>query len=132
MSKARLMEMFSRMVEAKDIDACPRYYHPQFVLETNGHTEGYAEFLEGHRRVYATPIDYAIRYDHSTWVESADRVAVRMWITVSRPGEAPRELEVILVATYRDGLIDRVVELTWPDWTKVAALDSYVAPPAGG
>jgi hypothetical protein len=120
-----LQRMFDEMVLPKDADACARFYHPDFVLESNGQVQDYRAFLEGHRRVYATDIRYAVRYDEASWVEEGDRLAVRMWISVGQGAQSSRELQVVLVATYRDGLIARLVELTWPDWSQLEALASY-------
>ncbi len=66
-----------------------------------------------------------MRYDDASWVESGNKVAVRLWITTRRPGEAPTEIEVVLIATYEGDRIRHLLELTWPDWTQVEALDSY-------
>ncbi|WP_179185698.1 hypothetical protein [Mycobacterium tuberculosis] len=54
-----------------------------------------------------------------------DRVAGRVWITTSRPGEEPTRIEVVLIAAYRNGRIHRIWETTWPSWRNVAALDDY-------
>ena len=75
--------------------------------------------------MYATAITYAVRYDDGSWVESPDRVAVRVWITTQRPGEPATQIEVMLIATWLDGRIHRLWELTWPDWTQVRALGDY-------
>ncbi|MDM0012499.1 nuclear transport factor 2 family protein [Variovorax sp. J22P168] len=125
MNRSLLKEMFSEMVLKKDISLASRYYHPDFVLETNGQQQGYADFVAGHERVYPTSIGYDVRYDEASWVESADKVAARLWITTRRPGEAAVEMQVVLIATYRDGRILHLLELTWPDWTQVKALESY-------
>ncbi len=120
-----LVEMFDQMVINKDAALIERYYHPDFRVTTNGQSQGYAEYAASHRRVYATEISYAIRYDDEAWLETEDRVAGRMWITTRRPGEEPTELEVILVATLRDGRLHRVWELTWPDWSQLKAFENY-------
>ncbi|WP_057369407.1 hypothetical protein [Mycobacterium tuberculosis] len=54
-----------------------------------------------------------------------DKVAGRVWITTSRPGEEPTRIEVVLIAAYRNGPIHRIWETTWPSWRNVAALDDY-------
>jgi hypothetical protein len=66
-----------------------------------------------------------VEYDDESWVEGDDRVAVRLWITTSRPGEDPTRLELVLIATYRDGRILRVWELTWPNWADLPAFEQY-------
>ncbi|MFC6712669.1 nuclear transport factor 2 family protein [Branchiibius cervicis] len=124
-AKDLLIEMFDRMVVAKDASLLEHYYDPGFRLATNGATQTYAEFAAGHETVYATAIGYDIRYDDAAWVEGADRVAGRVWITTTRPGEEPTEVEVVLIATLKDGRIHRLWELTWPDWSQLKAFESY-------
>lgn len=120
-----LQEMFSEMVVKKDASLIAHYYHPDFILETNGQKQNYDAFAEGHRNVYATEVTYAIRYDDATWVESPESIAARVWIKTQRPNEAPVEFEVVLIATYLDRKIHRLWELTWPDWTQVKAFENY-------
>jgi hypothetical protein len=125
MTKQLLIEMFTEMVIKKDATLIARYYHPDFELETNGQRQSYAAFVAGHERVYASPISYRVRYDESSWVESENKVAARTWITTCRAGEAPTEIEVVLIATYEGSRIRHLLELTWPDWSQVKALGSY-------
>jgi hypothetical protein len=44
-----------------------------------------------------------------------------VWITTSRPNEAHKKIEVILIAQYKDNKIYRMWELTYPDWSKLPA-----------
>jgi hypothetical protein len=121
-----LQDMFDRVVVAKDIDQLEVFYDPDFVLTTNGKTQDYAAFVDGHNAVYASPISYAIEYDDQAWVESGDdRVACRAWITTERPGEASTRIEVVLIAHMRGQRIHRVWELTWPDWSQLPAFENY-------
>ncbi len=117
--------MFSEMTVAKDATAIPRFFHPDFVLTTNGETQDLAAFTAGHEAVYATAIEYAVRYDAEAWIESSDRVGGRAWITVTRPGSEPVEIEVVFLVAILDGRIHRLWELTWPDWSKQPAFDDY-------
>ena len=66
-----------------------------------------------------------MRYDDEAWVETADRVAGRLWITTARPDTRPTEMEIVLVATFVDGLIHRVWEVTWPDWSALTEFENY-------
>ena len=125
MSAAVLRDMFEKMVVAKDADAIGRYYHPEFVMYSDGMTQNYKEFDDSHRGVYATAISYSVEYDDEAWVETTDRVAARMWITTARPGEAPTRIEVVLIVAFVDGLIHRVWETTWPSWRSVEAFADY-------
>jgi hypothetical protein len=68
MSAALLREMFEQMVIAKDPEAIGRYYHPDFVMYSDGLSQNFAEFEASHRGVYATPISYDITYDDEAWV----------------------------------------------------------------
>jgi hypothetical protein len=49
----------------------------------------------------------------------------RIWITTQRPGEEPTRIEVVCVAVLRGGRLLRPHELTWPDWSRLSAFDSY-------
>ena len=124
-AQSLLREMFDQMVLGKDAALIERYYHPDFQLTTNGLVQDFASSAAGHRAVYATEICYAVEYDDDAWVTTDDRVAGRVWITTSRPGEAPTKIEVVLVATVVGGRFHRLWELTWPDWSRLRAFDSY-------
>lgn len=125
MSVALVREMFDRMVVGKNIALAEHYYDPDFVMYSDGLSQGYNDFREGHRKIYETDISYAVEYDEEAWVEAADKVAGRVWITTARPGEQPTRIEVVLIAAYRDGRIHRVWETTWPSWREVPALENY-------
>ena len=121
----RMREMFSRMVEAKDAALVDTYFDADFRLTTNGQEQDLAEFRTGHERVYPTPITYRVEYDEDGWVESGNRLAARVWITIQRPDEAETRIEVVLLAEYRDGKLLWLKEVTWPDWSRLSAFDEY-------
>jgi hypothetical protein len=73
MSIAVLRQMFEQMVEKKDPTAIDRYYHPSFVMFSNGVTQDFEAFAASHRTIYATPISYSVAYDEQAWVESPER-----------------------------------------------------------
>lgn len=114
-----LVDMFTNMVVKKNADLIPKYYHPEFILYSNGDKMDYATFLSTHQKIYATPIQYTIRYDVSTYVEQSDKIAARVFITTTMPNEKANEIEVILIAEYKDNKIYRLWELTYPDWSKM-------------
>jgi hypothetical protein len=114
----RLQQMFSEMVVPKDASLISEYYDPDFDLVSNGVTMDYDEFVRFHRDAYATDVRYDVRYDHDAVVEGPDQLAFRMFITTSWPDRPARELEVIGIATYRDGRLLRLWELTHPDWSE--------------
>jgi hypothetical protein len=125
MSIAVLRQMFEQMVENKDPTAIDRFYHPSFVMFSNGVTQDFEAFAASHRTIYATPISYSVEYDEQAWVEATDKVAGRVWITTSRPGESPTRIEVVLIAAFTDGRISRVWETTWPSWNTLPAFETY-------
>lgn len=125
MTIALFREMFERMVIQKDAVLIEHYYHPEFVMYSDGLRQNFTEFAAGHRGIYQTEISYAIEYDDEAWVEAADRVAGRIWITTQRPGEDPTRIEIVVIAAYRDGLIHRIWETTWPSWRSVDAFENY-------
>ncbi len=113
------------MVVAKNADLIQHYYHADFVMTSDGLSQDFPAFRDSHRKLYATAITYAVEYDEAAWVEAADKVAGRVWITTARPGEQPTRIEVVLIAAYRDGRIHRVWETTWPSWRTAAAFEGY-------
>lgn len=117
----KLIEMFQRVVIQKNASLIPEYYHRDFLLYTNGRKMDYDAFLAFHEEAYATSIQYAVEYDEETFVEQRDKIAARIWITVSRSGEIPKKLEIILIVTYREGKIYRMWKLTYPDWSQLSA-----------
>lgn len=119
MSIKKLKEMFAEMVQKKDASLISFYYHQDLLLYTNGQVTNYEQFLTEHQEYYATPRTYAVEYDDDTLLEQGEKVAGRVWITVSVPGEAPKKIEVILIAHYTAGKIVRLWELTYPDWSKL-------------
>jgi hypothetical protein len=86
--------MFDRMVVGKNAEIAERYCDPDFVMYSDGLMQNFTEFHHSHREIYATPITYAIEYDEQACVETADKVADRVWITTSRPGDRPTRIEV--------------------------------------
>ncbi|WP_369252846.1 hypothetical protein [Geodermatophilus amargosae] len=117
--------MFTHMVEAKDIAQVDTFYDPGFRLTTNGVTQELPAFRAGHERVCSTAIRYAVTYDEDAWVEQDDRLAGRLWISITRPGEPPRPIEVVFGAQFRGDRILRPWEPTWPDWSRLDALADY-------
>lgn len=120
-----LVAMFDEVVIRKDSGAIPRFYDPEFVMVSNGITQGYAAFLASHEQVYDTDIKYTIEYDDAAWVTQDDRVAARVWITTERPPAAPNRIEVVLIATLKQGRLSRLWELTWPNWSELPEFDQY-------
>jgi hypothetical protein len=117
----KLKEMFNEMVIKKNASLIPLYYHPEFLLYTNDQTTDYEAFLKSHYEYYATSLQYEVAYDEETLLEQGDKLAGRVWITTQRDNEAPKKIEVILIAQYKDGKIYRLWELTYPDWSKLPA-----------
>lgn len=66
-----------------------------------------------------------MRYDDDAWVQTADRVAGRLWITTERPDTKATEMEIVLIATFLDGRIHRIWEVTWPDWSALPEFENY-------
>ena len=120
----QLKEMFQEMVVKKNHSLIQKYYHPDLMLYTNEESMNYQEFLDSHKSIYATPIQYRIEYDEETLMEQGNKVAGRIWITTSRPNEKPTRIELMLIARFRDGKIDRIWELTYPDWSKLKAFEN--------
>ena len=77
----KLKEMFEEVTIKKNASKIAAFYHPEFLLYANGHLMDYQEFLSSHERIYKTPIQYQVAFAEETFLESADKVAGRVWIT---------------------------------------------------
>ncbi|MBA3535826.1 MAG: hypothetical protein H0T84_04340 [Tatlockia sp.] len=115
--------MFEKVTVEKNERAIPLYYDKDFELYSNGKKIGYDAFLKMHRDIYKTSIQYKVRYDEKTFFEQGNRVAGRLFITTEKPKESAREIEVILIAEYKDSKLYRLWELTYPDWSKMKAFE---------
>lgn len=118
---ALLKEMFTKVTVEKNAQAIPIYYAKDFELQSNGKTMKFNEFLKLHQTIYQTGIQYKVRYDEEAFVEQDNKVAARIFITVTKPNELSREIEVILVAEYKNNKLYRLWELTYPDWSGMKA-----------
>lgn len=114
-----LKEMFSEMVIKKDASLIPKYYHKDFLLYTNGIEMDYSAYVTMHENIYKSSIEYSVKYDDETLFDKADKVAGRIWITTKKPGELVKEIEVLLIAEYKEDKLYRLWELTYPDWSKL-------------
>lgn len=119
----QLSAMFKQMVVAKSIQQMPRYYTPDFILYSNGQRMSYAEFYKMHAKIYKTPIQYHCHIDKSTVVSQGNKIAVRMQIEYRVPPSAWHRIEVILIAHYKSGKIQRLWEVTSPAWGKKRAFN---------
>lgn len=116
-----LREMFDKVTVEKNDRVIPLYYDKDFELYSNGKKMDFDAFLKIHRDIYKTSIQYKVRYDEKTFVEQGNRVAGRLFITTKKPNELAREIEVILIAEYKNNKLYRLWELTYPDWSKMKA-----------
>jgi len=124
----RMREMFSRMVEAKDASLVDTYYDPDFRMITNGQEQTWRSSGRATRGSIRRRSPTGWSTTTTAGVESGNRLAARVWITVQRPGERATRIEVVLVAEYRDGKLLWLKEVTWPDWSRLSAFDEYGGP----
>lgn len=115
----KLKEMFEKMVREKNIQLIPLYYHSDLLLYTNNQpAQNYPSFLSSHEKYYASSKQYQIEYDEDTFVEAGNKIAGRLWISVTESYKETIKMEIILIAQYKDGKIYRLWELTYPDWSQ--------------
>lgn len=119
MYKEILKEMFSEMVEKKNASLIPKYYHKDFKLYANGQTQNYDYFLEFHENIYKTDIQYQVSYDEEVFVEQGDKISGRVFFVITTSDKPVRDLEVILIAQFKENKIFRIWELCYPDWSKL-------------
>ena len=121
-----LEEMFQEVVIKKQAKLQKKYYHPEFKLYANGLIQEYEEYVKLHEDIYKTDIQYKVDIQKETVIDGPNGVSMRVFITTSKPGEQPKEIEVILIATFKDNLIYRLWELTYPDWTKINTFKDHL------
>jgi hypothetical protein len=115
MSKQRLLQMFSEVVIEKNASLIQSHFHPGFILEANGRRQGLPIFLRRRELDYATAVSYEVQFDDRAWIEAADAVGARLWLTVRKPGATANVLELLLLATYRGDRIYRMWQSAWPE-----------------
>lgn len=116
-----IKKMFAEVTLKKNGQAIPLYYDKDFKLYSNGKVMNYEDFLKQHEAIYKTPIQYKIRYEDETLIEQGNKVSGRLFITTQRPNEPAHEIEVILIAEYKNNKLYRLWELTYPDWSQMKA-----------
>ncbi len=116
---ALLKEMFAKVAVEKNAKAIPLYYDKDFELYSNGKKSNYNEYLQLNQNIFKTAIQYNVRYDEKTFVAHENKVAGRVFIITKMPNEPAREIELILIAEYKDTKLYRLWELTYPEWSKV-------------
>ena len=116
-----LKEMFLKVTVEKKAQAIPLYYDKDFKSISNGQSMSFEEFLKMHQAIYKTPIKYNVRYDEETLIEQGNKVAGRLYITTKLPKEKAKEIEVLLIAEYKNNKLYRMSELTYPEWSKMKA-----------
>ncbi len=114
-----LKEMFTEMVEKKDVSLVSKYYHLDFKMYANGTHQNYDELYESHEKIYKTDIQYKVRYDNETFLEDAEKCSGRIFITLSWPGKDSIELELVLIAAFKNNTIYRIWETCYPDWSQL-------------
>ena len=121
-----LEEMFQEVVIKKQAKLQKKYYHPEFKLYANGLIQEYKEYVKLHEDIYKTDIQYKVDIQKETVIDGPSGVSMRVFITLFKANEQPREIEVILIATFKDNLIYRIWELTYPDWTKINTFKDHL------
>jgi hypothetical protein len=110
-----LVELLDHVVTRRDASALADNLHDDFRLLCNGATYERAAFLERVAGAMLPDDGYTVDLDDEAWVEQFDRVACRVWVTLTRADADTSESEIVLIATVRDGRFHRAWVLIWPD-----------------
>lgn len=123
--KVLLKEMFQEVTIKKNAERIKDYYHPDFRLYSNGDVMDFETFFAKHQAIYQTPIEYNVQYQDETFVLSDDnKVAARIFIRIGTPDNEPSDLEIILIAQFKEDKIFRLWEISYPDWRTLKSLGS--------
>lgn len=123
MSQQRLVEIFNEVVLKKDASQIQRYFHPGFVLKTNGQRQALATFLRRRELEYSRSMTFEVNIDEQAWVDAETAVGARLWLTVRAPGKHPEVHEIVLLARFVDERIHRMWELCMPARTAPTSKD---------
>lgn len=115
----KLEEMFREVVLKRNPSAIPHYYHKEMILYTNGQIIDYEAFKASHDEILTSSLRHEFEYDEETFLETGQKVAGRVWITIKAPNREPVKIEVILIVEYKEDKIFRLWELTYPDWSQL-------------
>lgn len=115
----KFKEMFTEVTVKKNASMISKYYHENLLLFTNGQVDNYEKFLNDHIEHHKSSKQYEIEYDDETFLEQGEKLAGRIWITVSLPNDKPKRLELIIIAQYKDDKIYRLWEVCYPDWSQL-------------
>jgi hypothetical protein len=116
-----LKEMFTKVTLERNGKAIPLYYDKDFKLYSNGKIMNYEQFLKQHKAIFKTSIQYKVRYEEDTFIEQGMKISGRIFITTQSPNKPAHEIEVILIAEYKNNKLYRLWELTFPDWSQMTA-----------
>lgn len=118
-----LKDMFEHITVQQKTEMIPDYYHPDLLLYSNGLVMDYNKFSSDFEQYCQKERQYQIQYDEDCFVENGEKVACRCWITLTLPSTNPIEIEVILIAIFKEGKIWRLMETTSPDWSKMSSFE---------
>jgi hypothetical protein len=121
----KLKQMFQDVSVDKKVHLIPEHYHKDLMLYTNNQVMDYHTFLLGHQKSCASPLVFEVSYDEDTFIEQDNRAGLRMWISVGLPGKEAHKLELMLIAHFKDGKIEKLWELSFPDWSHIPELNNY-------
>ena len=113
-NEALIRNMFREVSESKDTAPMPRYFAPDFHLESNNASMGYEELKE-HLEAAFKQLD-SIEVKFRDLIAKEDRVALRATFNGTDVSGKPSETEFIALFEIKEGKISRWQELTYPAW----------------
>lgn len=94
----RLNQMFTQMVEKKDLSKIPVFYAKDFVMISNGVKIPYKQYYQDHVKPYHSQDTFSVSYDKQAVFWYKNKVAARVFITIKEPNQSAKRLELVLIA----------------------------------
>ncbi len=113
-NEALIRNMFHDVSESKNTAPMPRYFAPDFLLESNNARMGYEE-LKDHLESAFKVLD-SIEVKFRDLIAKEDRIALRATFVGTDSSGKPSETEFIALFEIKEGKIARWQELTYPAW----------------
>jgi hypothetical protein len=110
-----VLELLKHIVVRPQPSALQDLLDHEFLLHFNGATYDRPASLERVDNVMRADCSYTVDVDDDAWVVELDRVACRLWVTLTCADADPLESELVVIITVRDGRFHRMWVLSWPD-----------------
>ena len=111
---AIVKKMFSEFAESLDINKLDQFFSKDLVLKSNDEYLTYTQYKELEKKNFSALKSLKVKYDDI--FNAGDKVISRLSINLISKKGKKTEFQVIIIALIKQNKIDKIWELTYPDW----------------